>query len=291
MRFLIMSLVYAGLPAVFSPLHARVQLGGKVGMVLYGVVQDGDGLPMSGARVIFHGSDTILTTQDGSFAKFEDFFTVGGPYHTMKFPYTVEKEGYDSVSDTAVVEWYQVGSTSVNHDMGTITLYARGQKKIEISITLHGTVKDESGAAISGARVTFYRDVDNPENIKMKTVLSARDGSFSLVQKFPVAGGGHKIYDYTYLVEKAGYVSVRDTVVMDMSREGKLVAVRDMGTITLSGGTTALRRGRFLPLLANSRQASEAVYTVTGRKVSHFAGTPARLTAFQPVIRRNAPNR
>jgi hypothetical protein len=158
-----------------------------------------------------------------------------------------------------------------------------------VSITLHGIVKDEGGAAVSGARVIISKHYS-----RLDTVLSAQDGSFSWVYNFIQAGGGHQIFTYPYTIEKAGYVTVSDTVVIDTFQMGDLVVVRDMGTITLAGeDKTDLRGTSFSIPVGNTPQVSETVFTVTvsGRVISPVAGTPARSSAIQIVIQKDASNR
>jgi hypothetical protein len=122
----------------------------------------------------------------------------------------------------------------------------------------------------------------------LDTVLSAQDGSFSWVYNFIQVRGGPQTFTYPYTIEKAGCVTVNDTVVIDTFQIGDLVVVRDMGTITLTGDATDLHGTGFSIPVGNTPHVSEMIFTVSGRMILPVVGTPARSSAFQLVIQRDA---
>jgi hypothetical protein len=76
-----------------------------------------------------------------------------------------------------------------------------------------------------------------------------------------------------------------------MSEKGKMLAVRDLGTIkTPTKEEANIRRNFNSTPVGISPQVSEAAYTVTGQRVYPVAGKPARSSAYQLLIQRSAAN-
>jgi hypothetical protein len=290
MRFLMILPVYIWILTVSFSLHAAKLKGGGVSITLHGIVKDEGGAVVSGAKVTFHTIHLVgghkftdLSDKDGSFSALSRFYKPGRCYlSTEKYPYTVEKAGYVSVNDTGVIE---IGCGSTVLDLGTTILISKGQAGGDVSITLNGIVKNKSGAGIGEARLIFIKNTGDPD-----TLLSAQNGSFSLVDKFKSSDNGNKIFKYPYTVEKTGYVSVGDTVVIDTSQSGSLVVVRGMGTIILTGDETDIRRDRFSIPAGNIPPVSEKMFTVSGRVISPAGNILTRSSAFQLVIQRDVSN-
>ena len=290
MRFLMILPVYIWILTVSFSLHAAKLKGGGVSITLHGIVKDEGGAVVSGAKVIFYsfcfygGKKVTESDKDGSFSTVCKYSRVGNCYKvTKRYPYTVEKAGYVSVNDTGVIE---IGCGSAVLDLGTTILISKGQAGGDVSITLNGIVKNKSGAGIGEARLIFIKNTGDPD-----TLLSAQNGSFSLVDKFKSSDNGNKIFKYPYTVEKAGYISVSDTVVIDTSQSGSLVVVRDMGMIILTGDQTDISRVRFSIPAGNIPPFSEKMFTVSGRVISPAGNILTRSSAFQLVIQRDVSNR